>query len=459
MSVGTRLMERLSTPPFKFQVQCVRFVESNAGRALICDDMGLGKTFESIAWIALHPEVRPVICIVPATVKLNWQREWKQHAKIKTEVLEGKTPYTPRRDVLILNYEIAEAWAPLLAGMLQGKNGAVIFDECHYIKNRGAKRTKACRRVAAKAKRVLALSGTPITNAPAEFFPVLQMVKPKVFTSFMEFGFRYCDPRKGFGGRWEFKGATNTKELHERISPFMIRRLKSEVRKDLPKKRRIVVPVEITNRKAYEKARDDFVEWLEETEGEEAVQSAAGALSLVRLGKLLQLAADGKMRAAIQWIQDYLDGCDGKLVVFGIHKTVMEKLQRKFSTAASITGKTPVGKRQAQVDRFRNDPKCRLFLGQMKAAGTGTNGLQVADTTLTLELAWNMKTHEQAEDRILRIGQESQRVRNYYLIGRDTVEEWLLEVIQEKEIVVDAVLEGKRSKRAASLLDMMSRIK
>lgn len=460
MSTGTKLSAALSLPLHKFQVQGVRFVEQAEGKAIIADDMGLGKSVQAMGFAAIHPEARPVIIVVPAPIKYGWLRQIKKHVKRETnfraEILEGQTPYRPQKNIVIINYEIMQYWADYL---LRLKPKMIIIDECHYIKNKSAKRTKAVIKVGKKCKYALALSGTPITNAPAEFYPVFQIIAPHLFSSFWEFAFRYCNPRKGFRGGWDFSGSSNLKELRKKISPFTIRRLKKDVLKELPQKRRIVIPVEITNRKEYVRAKEDFVEWLESKEGRKAVQRAKGAIALVRLGKLKILSAEGKIKAAVQWIQDFLEETKEKLVVFAIHKQILEALHTKFPKAAFVSGKTPSKRRYKEVDKFRQNIACRLFFGQLKVAGTGMDGLQVASKTLTLELPWNEATLNQAEDRVLRIGQEAQSVENYYLIGRNTIEEWLLEVIHAKQVNIDKVLEGGKETGRMSLFKMMEKIK
>lgn len=455
-----KLKARLSTVPYPYQVEGVQFLEQADGCALIADDMGLGKTLQAIGWIAMRirkliAKGKKVLCVVPASMKWKWKREFRKHADLKAEVLEGRTPYTPRRSILIANYEILDAWQHKLKAL---GVAVIVMDECHYVSNRQAKRTKACRAVAKTARHRIALSGTPISNAPAEFYPVLEMIAPQLFPSWWEYAFEYCDPQKGFRGQWDFRGASNLKKLHRKISPFMIRRLKSEVLKDLPKKRRIIIPVDIANRKEYRSARENFIEWLKDKKGAGAAMRARSAQTLVQLGYLKRLAAKGKIRLAIEWIENFLAESNRKLVVFAIHTEILDALKKHFPKAAVVTGKTKPKDRLRAEDRFNKTKACRLFIGQLKAAGEGLT-LTGASTTLTLEIAWNEAKHLQAEDRTLRIGQRADSCENYYMIGQDTIEEWLLEVIQAKQIVVDKVLEGEVTSGRSSLLKLLERVR
>lgn len=441
MGIGPKLKKTLRTKPYRFQVRGVRFIEVCNGRAVIGDEMGLGKTFQAIAWSVLHSKIRPVIIICPATLKFNWQREFKIHAGRTTQILEGTKPYPPSNNILIINYDILRHWQKTLKAL---NPQLLILDEFHYIKNRKAKRTKACQAITKNCPHILALSGTPIINRPVEFFPTLQIIAPKDFSSFWEYAFKYCDPKRGWRGQgWDFRGASNLKELHERVSRIMIRRLRTDVMKDLPMKQRTILPVSISNAEEYKKAESHFLEWLKEKGGVRAVTRALGAVALVKLGKLKHLAAEGKLRMAFEWIKDWLEeNSEKKLVVFAIHRNIISKLREKFPKAAVIDGTVPTKKREKEVKRFQTDGKCRLFFGNIKAAGLGLT-LTAAHTVLFLEIGWTPGAHDQAEDRVLRIGQKSNAVNIYYLIGKGTVEEKILDLIETKRKICSEILDGK----------------
>lgn len=457
-SIGTQIRATLYTTPKKYQIQGVRFLEGLGGRGILGDDMGLGKTYQAIAWKALHREILSTVVVCPATLKEHWCRQFRFHAALGAEVLEGETPYKPNQPIAIINYEIlAKAvWDPKdkrklfprfpWVEMLRSLDPKlIIIDEFHYIKTRQALRTKACVQLAKGCPHIIPLSGTPINNRPVEFFPTLQLVAPKDFSSFWKFAFQYCDPKPGFRGRgWDFSGASNLDELHIRVSKYMIRRLKTEVAKELPPKIRTTLPICITNKKEYQKAEEDFLGWLEKMSGKEAALRAAGAVGLTRLGALKRLAAEGKLKAAVRWIEDYLEESGEKLIVFCVHRKILEALLEHFPTSASIHGGVDASKRQAEVDRFENDPKCRTFLGQLKAAGVGLDGLhRAASSVLFLELGWSFADHEQAEDRALRIGTVADSINIYYLLARDTVDEKIMVLLEKKHDICNKVLDGK----------------
>lgn len=490
MGITSRLREALYCTPYRFQVRGIRFLEAHGGRALICDDMGLGKTLQTIAWAAMHPEARPMLVICPASVKYSWQRELMIHAKLESYVCEGLIPTEAelkkgmrermgkirsrrmhpkakskairdlkrsielRRNVakrsirkarkcgiLIINYEILLSWLPALQDM---DPQIVVMDECQYVKNMKAKRTKACREVARSSPHVIGLSGTPISGRPAEFFPILQMVRPTEFPSFWKFAFEFCDPSKNkWSGGWDFSGASNLDALHKRLQSIMIRRMKRDVLKELPDKIRTVTPIEITNRAEYDAAEENFLQWLRENRGRKAVKRAMKAQAIVKLGALKLLSAQGKMPMAKQWVNDWLADSaeDEKIIIFAFHRAIMKQLREAFPQAALVDGSVAGRTRQAEVDRFQTDPECRVFLGHLKAAGTGLT-LTAAANVLFLEVGWTPAEHDQAEDRALRIGQ-TKNVSVYYLVGRNTVEQKILEIIEEKDGICSKILDGK----------------
>jgi SWI/SNF-related matrix-associated actin-dependent regulator 1 of chromatin subfamily A len=438
-SIGSRMRKALKTTPMRFQIQGVRFIEEYGGRVLLGHDMGLGKTMQAISWALLHPEIRPIIVVCPTSVKYVWQREFIKHAGMKSEVINGRKSYPLTEEIIILNYEILSHWIDPLKKM---KPQLLIVDECHFIKSKGAQRTKACKKLS-KTPYMLALSGTPMINRPVELFPVLQMLRPYEYKSFWKFTFRYCDPKPGFRGRgWDFKGASNMEELHDRLSIVMIRCMKSEVLKELPQKQRTIIPVEIDNRQEYKQAQDDFLSWLRKTKSTEKANQAMGALALVQLGALKRLAAKGKLKVINQWISDWFDATNQKLVVFAVHRAIIQSLKESNPRAVVIDGSTKPKQRQEIVDRFQSNPACNLLLGNIRAAGIGIT-LTAASTVLFAEIGWTPGEHDQAEDRVLRIGQEADSVNIYYIIGRNTIEEDIIDLIDKKRDICSRVLDGK----------------
>lgn len=445
MSIGTLLKKNLKSNPRKYQIQGIRFIEKRNGRALICDEMGLGKTYQVIGWTAIKQLKKDisVLIICPSQVKYQWQNMMKDEAKKSTEILEGRTPYLYTEKISIINYEILQYWIDFL---LLSPPDLIVIDECQYVKNPKSKRTKATYTLSKKSKYIIGLSGTPILNRPVEFFPVLNMIDSKEFPSFWKYAFRYCNPKRRFRGKgWDFNGATKLDELHERVSKIMIRRLAKEVLKELPKEQKIIIPVSIDNRKEYEKANENFKEWMEENGGEEAVLKAKKAIALVKKGKLRNLIAEGKLKIAYKWIDDWLDqNSDSKLVIFCVHHNIIDQLYKQYPYSAVIHGRITGKKREEQKEKFLKDKKSRLLIGNMKTLGVGVDGLQATShTVLFLEIGWTPADHDQAIARILRSGIKSDIMFTYFLLGKGTIEEEdYYNLIEPKRKICDNILDG-----------------
>ena len=441
---------------FPYQKQGVSFIEAKDGRALVADSMGLGKTAQALAWLQLHREKTPVIIIVPASLKLNWERECHMWLKNpNTQILTGTKADMPIvGDIIIINYDILPAWYKRLKA-IDAK--VLVTDECHYYKSNQAKRTKAVKALAKGIPHIIALSGTPIVNRPIEMFNAIDIVQPGIFGSLWSYAKKYCGAvHNGWG--WDFNGATNTEELHERLSnSIMIRRKKEDVLKQLPPKVRSFVPMELTNSKEYAKAEKDFIEWVRAEKGVKAAERAGNAEALAKISGLKQLAIQGKITGSLGWIKDHLD-TNGKLVVFAVHKKTINAVMEAMAeyNPVKVDGSVSQEQRQWAVDTFQNDPDCRLFVGNIKAAGVGLT-LTAASSVAFLELGWSPGEHDQAEDRIHRIGQESDSVNAYYLLAQGTIEEEIAKLIDKKRKVLDQVLDGQDSDASSLLAELMQK--
>lgn len=439
---------------FPFQRKGVAFIEAKDGRALIGDEMGLGKTAQALAWLQLHPERRPAVVVVPASLKLNWHREahmWMESPNV--QILSGTKPNLPIvGDIIIINYDILKHWL----GRLQSINAQVLItDECHFYKSQRAQRTKAVKALGRRIPHVIALSGTPIVNRPVEIFNAIKLIDESVVPNFWNYAHKYCGARhNGFG--WDFSGASNTEELHDLLTnTVMIRRRKADVLSDLPAKLRSIVPVELGNAKEYARAERNFIGWVQEVKGDKAARKASNAEALAAIEGLKQLAVKGKMRAVIEWIHDHL-AVNGKLVVFCTHRATVDRLMEEFgSEADKVDGSVSGADRQRAVDRFQNDDRVRLFVGNIKAAGVGVT-LTAASSVAFLELAWSPGEHDQAEDRIHRIGQEADSVNAYYLLASGTIEERIARLIDAKRKVLDRVLDGKATESESLLAELLN---
>ena len=268
----------------RYQKEGVCFIENRDGRVLLADEMGLGKTIQTLAWLQLHPELRPVIVVCPASLKLNWEREIKtQTEKQDIVILNGNNPTGRfplfRKAIYIINYDIVKAWEKNLKKL---KAKVLVLDECHAIKNRRTIRTKAIKRIAKEIDHIICLSGTPIINRPVEIYNSISLINPELFPSFFKYAKEYCGAtHNGFG--WDFSGATHTDNLHKKlVGSVMLRRLKKDVLKELPEKTRTVIPMELDNPEEYKIVAKDFIKWLKEQDPDKA-ERAERAETLTRI--------------------------------------------------------------------------------------------------------------------------------------------------------------------------------
>jgi SWI/SNF-related matrix-associated actin-dependent regulator 1 of chromatin subfamily A len=425
--------------PFPFQKEVIDEIDGFKGRTLCALPMGLGKTLISLWWLEKHPEAFPVLIVCPTSLKYMWQHEAKRILGIDSKILYGKTPYVLEKwNIYIINYDVIQYWLPILESI---SFNTLILEESHACKNPKTTRTKACKKIAKKIPYVLALSGTPLTNRPIELFPVLNILRPATFNSFWNFGTRYCGGRKSYWG-WEYKGATRTEELNTLLKcTCMSRRIKSEVLKDLPDKNRCILPIPLRNPEEYEEADENFILWLAKQNPTKA-KRALSAEAVVKLGYLKRLAAKLKAKYVVRWVNQWLrENEEEKLVLFAEHKAMVKVLASRCKAKfVVVEGKTSAKKRRAYEQQFQEDESTRLFIGNRRVGGIGLT-LTAASTLAFTEMDWVPGNMIQAEDRIHRIGQTNVSW-IYYFVGINTIEEKLCSILQSKQRVLDAVLDG-----------------
>jgi len=455
-------------------------------RAFLADEQGLGKTIEALA--ALQADnAFPAVVVCPASLKLNWLREIEHwlpgrtaQALVGTGAREigaeeiggaagasGATSApvasTPP-DVTVVNYDIVASRLDRLHGL---RPKALVIDESHYCKNAAAKRTQAVQRLAGSVADdglVLALTGTPILNRPAELISQLRIVgRLTDFGSGAQFGRR-------------FQGTDAHMRLHWHLrARCYVRRLKADVLKQLPPKTRSIVPVELDNEAEYRFAERDVIAWLRSQPLDlrvldTRVAAALRAERLVRLNALKLLAARGKLRAALAWIHDFCSSGE-PLVVFAKHREVQRAVMERFPQALHILGEDSHTARDAALRAFQRpvgtigadakeamdetartaqasigagagdaDRASRLIVCSLEVAGQGLT-LTRASNVVFLELDWTPAKHDQAEDRCHRIGQQD-AVNATYLLAAGTIDETIATLLERKRAVIGAVTDG-----------------
>ena len=430
---------------------------------LIADEMGLGKTIQAVGLINACPEIRRVLIVCPAHLRLNWRRELEKWLVRPATIGICETKTAPEAQIRIAHYDIFSRKCPSRDTLRAEPYDLLILDEAHYCKNGDALRTahilgrKKTKRSAAyqgiEAKRRLYLSGTPATSRPRDLFPLLNSLDPVNWSSFYSYAVKYC---AGFKSRWGFdsSGSSNPDELQSLMrSTLMVRRLKKDVLEDLPAKRRTIVELPqngsagVIAAEAPAMARlKAAAEALDAADPTNASAYAAAVRSLNAIcgsfDELSQMRHDtavAKIPATIQHIQDALDS-GSKVVAFGHHIDVIDAVAEAFPGCEVAHGKKSMEARDQSVQRFQTDESCRLIVCGIQAMGTG-HTLTASSHVILFETSWLPSDLSQAEDRCHRIGQKS-AVSAEYLVFDGSLDAYMLKIITKKMKVLDATLDN-----------------
>lgn len=446
----------MKTTPHPFQSEDVDHIWGRwDGRGLLSWEMGLGKTYGALLGAKRYLPLDARIAVVcPKTVKEVWRQEALKHFGMRAEVLSGRatscSSFGLKPRLTVINYDVLgvplgqnNTWTEYLRSL---KLDLLIFDEIQYIKSETAKRSKACEALAEGVPHIIGLSGTPMLNRPIELWFMLKIIKRDLFPNRRLFGLKFCDAKLERWG-YSFNGATRTDELHRILTKnAMRRRLKIEVLSQLPPKTRSVIPMDISkkDRNEYDEAARTFIAWLAKISPSKAAR-ALKAEAMVRLGYLKRLAGRFKIESVIEWITEFIEWTNEKLLVFGIHRSVLHELHDKFPNSVIIDGSVTGPHRDEAIARFNKQTKCRLMFSNMTAAGVGWSCTS-ASTVLFVEMGWTPGEHVQAEDRCHGISRGTGNpVNSYYAVTKDTIEEDLCKIIQKKQDVLASVLDGKSS--------------
>ena len=440
-------------------------------RCFIADEMGLGKTVQAAAtleYLALQGEKAfPAVIVCPPNLVLNWQAEWARFFPQRhVEVVPNRSEFPENYEVVIVGYSNISTWSQQLS-----RHAAYVFDESHYCKTPTAQRTKVAKKLARSAglsAPILLLTGTPVTNRPAEYAAQLDIIgQIDKFGGIWGFYRRYCDAFKDKWGQWHLEGHSNLEELNERLrSTCYIRRTKPEVMKELPPvvHSPLLVPGTAAGLKEYKKAEADIVQYLIErareiarelglSERSAAVRAkfrAEASQHLVRISVLRRLAAKAKMTAAEEWIQQHIE--EGRQVVVAAHhRDIVDAVALKFG-GLKIQGGMNVNEVEAAKAKFQEDGAPVLVLS-IQAAKTG-HTLTAAQEILFLEQPWTPADLDQTTARLHRIGQQGAVTATYMLMS-GTIDEQIHDLITNKRAVVDQATEGGFSDESASTSDLI----
>ncbi len=425
---------------------------------ILADDMGLGKTLQALAVIQKAKEEdgpAPTLVICPTTVVFNWESEIQKFAPtlttLKLSGVDRKQLFKeiPNYDVVITSYALVRRD---IAKLKDYNFRYVILDESQNIKNAMSQTAQAVKKLQASHK--LALSGTPIENKLEELWSVFDFLMPGFLFSMSEFNYRYVNPIM------ERQDKTVEKRLKLQIYPFILRRMKRDVAKDLPDKVENIAYCELTDEQ-----RDFYLQVLDSTKEELFKSIEQNGLEKSRLSifsallRLRQICChprlydkenvknimkSGKFEKLKSMLEEIID--EGhRILLFSQFVDMLDLikgwLEREGIPYEYLTGKTK--DRQGAVERFNSTPSIPIFLISLKAGGTGLN-LTGADYVIHYDPWWNPAVEDQATDRAYRIGQ-TKKVFVYRLITKNTVEEKIQKLKTVKRNLVDSVISVDRN--------------
>jgi SNF2 family DNA or RNA helicase len=413
----------------------------------LADDMGLGKTLQSLAIILKLAAHGPSLVIAPTSVSTNWQSEVRRFTPtINIKLFSGKDRKETLKDLgkfdlVITTYTLLQQESELLSSI---DWQTVILDEAQAIKNAATKRSQAA--MALKAKFKLITTGTPIENHLGELWNLFHFINPGLLGSLHSFNERYAIPIERYQSR---EAKLKLKKL---IRPFILRRIKSQVLEELPSRTEVTLDVEMSPDEAhfYEALRQNAIEMLESNQDKRGrhlqilteIMKLRQACCNPRLLDAKSLVTSSKLRLFASIIEELLDSRHKALVFsqfIGHLNIIREYLDKEGISYQYLDGSTSAKQRKIRVDSFQSG-QGDLFLISLKAGGLGLN-LTAADYVIHMDPWWNPAIEDQASDRAHRIGQ-TRPVTIYRLVCKNTIEEKIVKLHQEKRDLAGSLLEG-----------------
>ena len=415
---------------------------------ILADEMGLGKTLQMIVFFASKPRSEtglPHLVACPASLVLNWEDELKRFApELKVRLIAGNLR---ERKAMLAGEDDADVWVTsydLLKRDVELYSGhefyAFVLDEGQFVKNQSTKASKAVKAIACRQRFVL--TGTPVENRLSELWNLFDFLMPGYLFSHQRFVEKLEKPIAQKGD------ADARQQLNRLVRPFILRRLKKDVLKELPEKIEHVRRIQLSEaeRKVYHAQSLAALQMLEGTQEKLAILAA--------LTRLRQICCDpnlcfenyegetSKLEACLELVRSMAEN-GHQILLFSQFTSMLDRIRARLEaekiTCFTLQGSTPRQERARLVKAF-NQGGAQVFLISLKAGGTGLN-LTAADVVIHYDPWWNIAAQNQATDRAHRIGQQN-CVQVYKLIAGDTVEERILDLQNKKAELLDAVTEN-----------------
>lgn len=430
----------------------------------LADDMGLGKTLQSLAIILKHAVDGPSLVVAPTSVSTNWLTEVTRFTPtINIVTLSGKDRLTAinelgRFDLLITTYTLLQQEMDLLATVPWQ---TIILDEAQAIKNAATKRSKAA--MSLKAKFKLITTGTPIENHLGELWNLFHFINPGLLGTLASFNERFAIPIERYQDR---EARLKLKKL---IRPFILRRIKSEVLEELPSRTEITLDVDMSEYEThfYEALRQNALDILESNKDKKGrhlqilteIMKLRQACCSPRLIDPLSKIVSSKLKVFSEIVTELIESRH-KVLVFsqfiGHLQIIREFLDKQGISYQYLDGSTSSKLRKDRVEAFQAG-EGDIFLISLKAGGLGLN-LTAADYVIHMDPWWNPAVEDQASDRAHRIGQ-TRPVTIYRLVCRNSIEEKIVRLHQEKRDLAGSLLEGSDVSARMSSEDLLDLIR
>jgi superfamily II DNA or RNA helicase len=442
--------ELLKVELLPYQLEGIAFAAS-VGRAVLADDMGLGKTIQGVGTaeiLAREAGIQRVLVVCPASLKSQWRNEVHRFSDRSIQLVTGSAAeragsYDNDSFFTVCNYE------QVLRDILAIERVAwdlIILDEGQRIKNWESKTARIIKGL--KSTFALVLSGTPLENRLDELYSVVQFVDDRRLPP----AFRFFHRHRVVDEKGKVLGYKNLDQLRENLRPILLRRTRDSVLRQLPPRTNEIVRIPPTDEQLeLHAAHMKVVSMITR-------KAYISEMDLLRLQKALlmcRMAADGTFlvdkqlpaySSKLEYLGELFDGLfaepDRKAILFSEWTTMLNLIEPMLAKRkldyVRLDGSVPQKKRQEIVNRFQNDPRCRLFI-TTNAGSMGLN-LQAANTVINVDLPWNPAVLEQRVGRAHRMGQQ-QPVQVYVLVTEETIEEGLLATLSAKHDLALAALD------------------
>ncbi len=431
---------------FKHQEEGIEFLLKNK-KCILADDMGLGKTYQSIV-SAIESGAERVLIVCPSSLKINWKREVENFCdEDEVSIISGS--YWNPSKFTIINYDILknfhtieeknkeyEDWE-LRREIVEYNPDLIILDEAHFVKNHKSNRGRIIKDLVKRfgVEKVWLLTGTPIANRPMDYYNLLSIIDSPVTNNWVHYAKTYCDGRRFRKGRkyiWVTTGSSNLEELASKTKRTILRRKKEDVL-DLPEKLVTPVYLELKDKSGYDSVWEDYME-KRRLEGKRGNPQK----DLVEMTLLRTFLSMETVPYSIEKAEEALE-LGKKVIIFCNFNDEMDAFIRHFGDkSVCVRGGMTDKQKQISVDRFQNDKKCTVFIGQIKAAGVGLT-LTEAEIVIMNSLDWVPGNHEQAEDRAYRIGQ-NKTVNIYYMLIEKTIDILIWKILQNKKKIIGSII-------------------